>query len=78
VKPAPAAAQLSPQPEQFVFVPSGVHTLLQSAWVPQLGTHAPPVHDSVPPAGAAGHTMQFAPQWLMSVSSAQALSDVQK
>jgi hypothetical protein len=71
--------QLSPHAEQFVFVPSAVHTLLQSARVPgQAGTHAPLVHDSVPPVGAAGHTMQVAPQWLTSVSSAQPLIDAQK
>jgi hypothetical protein len=71
--------QLSPHPEQFVFVPRVVHTLLQSTWVPgQAGTHAPPVHDSVPPAGAAGHCTQFVPQWAMSESGSHRLSAVQK
>jgi hypothetical protein len=49
------------------------------AWVPgQAGTHAPPVHDSVPPVGAAGHFTQVAPQLLMSVLAKHIMVAVQK
>jgi hypothetical protein len=75
----PWVVQLSPHAEQLVFVPRVVQTLLQLAWVPgQAGTHAPPVHDSVPPVGAAGHWTQVAPQWVTSVLSAQDMVDAQK
>jgi hypothetical protein len=71
--------QLSPHAEQLVFVPSGVHTLVQSAWpFGHAGTHAPPVHDSVPPVGAAGHFTQVAPQLLMSLLGAHVMVAVQK